>query len=298
MQQPVQAFPRNAFIALIVGAITIGFSPILVRLSEAGPTATAFWRVAFAVPLLVTGSVLHNKQRVVQKRPFTRKDLILFLLVGSFFAADLTLWHFAIEFTTVANATLLPNFFPVFVTLGSWLLFRHRITRLFLAGMALALLGATLLIGTSASISQQTLLGDVLALSTAVVYAGYFLTISRLRQQFSAPVVLAGSSIVSGVLLLAEALIFGESLFNISWQGWVVLLTLALVAQVLGQGLIAYALAHLQPAFSAVTMILQPLVATILAWLLLSEALSPLQAIGGGIVLAGIYIARRGTSKT
>jgi drug/metabolite transporter (DMT)-like permease len=295
LSQPVPSFSRQAFIALIIGAMTIGFSPIMVRLSETGPTATAFWRVAFALPLLVTGTLWQEKQRVGTKRPFTRKGVALFLLAGSFFAADLTLWHWAISYTTIANATLLPNFFPVFVTIGSWLLFRHHITRKFLTGLLLAMVGAILLIGANANISPQTLLGDMLALSTAVVYAGYFLTISRLRQQYSALMVLAGSSLVSGVLLLIESLVIGESLFKNSWQGWLVLLGLALFAQVIGQGLITYALAHLQPAFSSVTMILQPLVATIVAWLLFNEALSPLQAVGGGVVLAGIWAARRGS---
>ncbi|MCA9926586.1 MAG: DMT family transporter [Anaerolineales bacterium] len=291
------SFPRHAFALLILGAFAIGFSPIFVRLSAAGPIATGFWRMGLALPFLWGGMVWHDQKQVVKKRPFSTHDFLLLFLAAAFFTADLSLWHTALGLTTVANATLLPNFFPVFVTLGAWLLFGQRVTRLFLIGMLLALVGATLLIGTSAAISRQTLVGDLLALSTAVVYSGYFLTISRLRHRYSAFTVMAWVSIIAALLLLAETLLVGEPLLVTTIQEWLVLIALALVAQVVGQSLIAYALAHLPPAFSSVTMILQPLVATIVAWLLFQEALSPLQAVGGAVVLAGILLARRGVSN-
>ena len=291
------SFPRLAFVALIIGAITIGWSPIFVRFSETGPIATAFWRMGFALPFWWIGKVWYEQRPVVEKRPYSRRDIILLIIAGAFFTADLSLWHYAISYTTVANATLLPNSFPVFVTLGAWLLFRQRVTRTFLAGMVVALVGAVLLIGTNAQISSQTLLGDLLSLGTAVVYAGYFLTVSRLRQRFSPFVIMTWVAAITSLFLFVETLIVGETLFENSMRGWLVLVGLALVSQVFGQGLITYALAHLPPTFSAVSMILQPLVATILAWLLFQETLGPLQAVGGVVVLMGIGLARRGTGN-
>lgn len=291
-------FPRQAFVALILGAITIGFSPIFVRLSEVGPITTAFWRMGFALPFWWVGKVWYEQRaEVVEKRPYSPRDFLLLAAAGAFFTADLSLWHTALGYTTVANATLLPNFFPVFVTLGGWLFFRQRVTRVFLGGMVVALVGAVLLIGTNASISSQTLLGDVLSLSTAVVYAGYFLTVSRLRQRLSAFAIMVWVAGFASLFLFVETLIVSEPLFENSLRGWLVLVGLALVAQVGGQGMIVYALAHLPPAFSAVSMILQPLVATIVAWMLFQETLGPLQAIGGVVVLTGIWLARRGTGN-
>ena len=279
----------------MIGAMAIGFSPIFVRLSEVGPIATAFWRMGFALPFWWVGKMWHEQRPPVRKRPYSPRDFLLLAGAGAFFTADLSLWHTALGYTTVANATLLPNFFPVFVTLGAWLFFQQRVTRLFLAGLLLALVGAVLLIGTSAGISKQTLVGDLLALSTAVVYSGYFLTVSRLRQRFSAFAVMAWVAVFAALFLFVETRIVGESVLDNSLRGWLVLVSLALVSQVGGQGLITYALAHLPPAFSAVTMILQPLVATIVAWMLFQETLSPLQAIGGAVVLTGIWLARQGT---
>jgi len=296
IQQPT-SFPRQAFALLILGAFAIGFSPILVRLSIAGPTATAFWRMGFALPFLWSGMVWRDKKQVEAKRPFSSHDFLLLFLAAAFFTADLTMWHAALGLTTVANATLLPNFFPVFVTLGAWLFFGQRVTRVFLGGLALGLAGAILLIGTNAAMNSQTLVGDLLALGTAVVYSGYFLTISRLRHRHSAFTVMAWVSTIAALLLLIETLVVGEPLLVSTVRGWLALIGLAIVAQVVGQSLIAYALAHLPPAFSSVTMILQPLVATIVAWLLFQEALTPLQAVGGAVVLVGISVARRGVGK-
>ena len=290
-------FPRQALAALIIGAITIGFSPIFVRLSETGPIATAFWRMGIALPFWWVGKTWYEQRPLVQKRPYSPRDILLLAGAGAFFTADLSLWHTALGYTSVANATLLPNFFPVFVTLGAWLFFRQRVTRVFLGGMVVALIGAVLLIGTNAGMSKQTLLGDMLALSTAVVYAGYFLTVSRLRQRFSAFAIMTWVAVFASLFLFVESLIVGEPLFENSLQGWIVLVGLALVSQVGGQGLITYALAHLPPAFSAVSMILQPLVATIVAWMLFQETLDPLQAVGGVVVLTGIWLARRGTGN-
>lgn len=287
---------RRALIALLTGAVGIAFAPIFVRLSEVGPIATAFYRLVFALPVLGVWMQVEAR-RMGELHPPTGRDYLQLATAGLFFAADLAVWHWSIAFTSVANATLLANFAPVFVALGGWLFFSDRFTKIFLMGMATALLGALLLMGESLSLSDQHLFGDALGLLTAVFYAGYILCVSRLRLRFATVIIMAWSGLVSSTLLLLVTLISGESLMAETAYGWSVLIALALISQVVSQSLIAYALAHLPAAFSSLGLLLQPAVATVLAWVIFKETLTPWQGLGGLIVLVGIFVARLGSGR-
>jgi len=281
---------RPALLALFFGATCIALSPIFVRLSEAGPTATAFWRVAIAVPVLwILALLLKNPH----EKGFSGKKL-LFLGAGVAFAGDLAFWHKSIEFTSVANSTLLANLASIFVTLAAWLLWRQRPRPLFLVALALALGGVALLVHTSLEFSRTALLGDALGVVTAMFYAWYILAVKGLRDRGAATLqVMAVTSTLTALLLLPVALASGEQMLPSSAAGWWILIGLALVSHAAGQGLIAYALAHLPAPFSSVGLLLQPVVAAFFAWVLLSEPLVALQIAGGLVVLAAIWLAHR-----
>jgi len=277
---------RPALPALLLGAVCIALSPIFVRLSEAGPTATAFWRVALAVPVLW----------IFFRGPLKGPKL-LFLAAGIAFAGDLVFWHKSIQFTSVANSTLLANLASIFVTLAAWLLWRERPKPLFLVALALALGGVALLVHTSLSFSGTALLGDALGVVTAMFYAWYILAVKGLRDRGAATLqVMAVTTTLTALILFPVALASGEQMLPSSAYGWGVLLGLALITHAAGQGLIAYALAHLPATFSSVGLLLQPVVAAFFAWVLLSEPLVALQIAGGLVVLAAIWLARRASS--
>ena len=286
--------PRLALPALLAGAAALGFSPIAVRLSELGPSATAFHRVTLALPVLWLATRLLLK---ADERPqLSRADHLWMALAGVFFAADLALWHWSIHLTTVANATLFSNFAPIFVTAGAWLFLRERITAGFLVGGLCALAGAMLLMRGSAAAGGGALVGDLLGLSTAVFYGAYLVCVKGLRERLPASIVMLWSGVTMSVVLLAVAVVSGESLWPQTARGWVVLLAVAWLSHAAGQGLIAWALKHLPASFTSVTLLLQPLVAAVLAWVLFEEALGPLQAAGAALVLAGIVWARRSSA--
>jgi drug/metabolite transporter (DMT)-like permease len=286
-----RAAVRNvALAALALGGCAIAFAPIFVRVSETGPTASAFWRVALAVPFLGIWTLLTARPAV------TRNAFSWPLAVaGLAFAGDLAVWHLSILYTSVANATLLANLAPLFVTVGGFLLFRERVTRLFLAGMTLALAGAFVLVGPSFALGRSALAGDALGVLTALFYGVYFLAIKQLRDSRDTAHIMAMSTVISALALAPIALLSGEPLLPATADGWLVLLGLALVCQTVGQGLIAFAMAHLPASLSAVSLLIQPVMATCYAWWLLGERVSALQLAGGVIVLAGIYLARRGS---
>ena len=280
--------------ALIAGAIAIAFAPIFVRLSELGPSATAFYRLAFAVPLLWLWAGAEGYEQRGLRRPTSRRDLFQLAVAGLFFAADLAVWHWSIYYTSVANATLLANFAPIFVTLGAWALFRERVTRRFLIALGLGILGVVVLMGDSVGLGRGHLFGDALGLLTAVFYGGYILSVSRLRRRFSTATIMAWSGTVTALALFPTALLSGESLFVKTMFGWTVLLALAWFSHAGGQSLIAYALAHLPAAFSSLSLLLQPVIAALLAWVLLAESLRPVQSMGAAIVVIAIVLARTG----
>lgn len=213
------------------------------------------------------------------------------------FAGDLGFWHASIQLTSVANSTLLANLASIFVTLAAWIFLRQRPSALFLAGLAAALAGVAMLVQTSLAFSSTGLLGDALGVVTAVFYAGYLLAVKQLRDRGATTLhVMAVTSTITALLLLPVALASGERMLPATAYGWWILLGLALISHAAGQGLIAYALAQLPAAFSSVSLLFQPVMAALFAWVLLGESLVALQIAGGAIVLIGIYFARRGSS--
>jgi drug/metabolite transporter (DMT)-like permease len=278
--------------ALLVGASCIALSPIFVRLSEAGPTATAFWRVALAVPVLWLLILFRNKSLPGN---FSGKKFLL-LAAGVAFAGDLAFWHTSIQLTSVANSTLLANLASIFVTLAAWIFLRQKPTGIFLAGLGAALAGVALLVKTSLEFSATGLVGDALGLVTAMFYAAYILAVKGLRDRGETALrLMAVTSTLTAAILLPVALAAGEPMLPHTAYGWTILPGLALISHAAGQGLIAYALAHLPATFSSVGLLLQPVIAAFFAWVLLGEPLVALQVAGGFVVLLGIYLARRGS---
>ena len=281
-----------ALLALFCGATFIALSPIWVRLADVGPTASAFWRVALAAPLLWAAAALAPRAAASAERG--RGALLL--LAGLAFAGDLVFWHWSIQFTSVANSTLLANLASIFVTLAAWLLWRQKPTGMFLLALALALAGVGMLVRTSLEFSPRALLGDALGVVTAMFYAWYLLTVKGLRDRGAATLqLMAVTTTVTAAILLPLALASGEVMLPASARGWWILIGLAWVTHAAGQGLIAFALAHLPAAFSSVGLLSQPVMAAAFAWVLLGEPVVALQVAGGAVVLVGIYLARRGS---
>ena len=298
--RPANEGQGGALLALLAGAVGISFAAIFVRLSEVGPVATAFWRLLLSLPVVWVWMRLERRAnpRTVPPAGATgdaRSERRQLLVAGLFFAADLAVWHWSILYTSVANATLFANFAPVFVTLGAWMVFRRRVTGLFLAGLVTALVGASGVLGSSFSLDRDHVFGDGLGILTAVFYAGYILSVAELRARTSTATIMTWAGAVSTVVLFVVAVLSDETLMPTSARGWWVLIGLALVSQVVGQSLIAYALAHLPATFSSVGLMFQPVCAALLAWLLLAEPLGALQAAGGAVVLAGVVMARMGS---
>ena len=282
---------RLAIAALVFGALVIGTTPILVRLAACGPAAAGFWRLAFAAPLLALVATGPRGSRVGPPSP-------AMALAGVAFALDLLCWHYGIRYTSVANATVLPNLTPVLVTLAGWLLFDERPRPIFLFGMATAISGAVVMAAAGAETRPGPAphLGDALSAATAVWYGLYFLAVRAARQSHATGSVMLWSCLIGAPPLLAAALVLRETVLPATALGWGAVAGLGL-AHVFGQGSIAWALGRLPAATASVTVLVQPVAAAALAQVIFGEHLNLVQALGGALALGGVVAAQRGQPR-
>ncbi len=287
---PALSFPA-AFAALTMGAIAMGVSPVFVRIAEVGPFASAFWRVFLALPVLVVWAIWETRRAGQPLSVLWSFDRAI-LLCGVFFAGDLFFWHLAILQTTIANATLLSCLAPVWVALLSGALIGEKVGRNVFAGLALCLLGAALLIGSSFQIDPTRLIGDIYGVCTSVFFGLYFLAVRVARRRHGAAATTLMSATVTAPILLVAALTAGQSLLPQTMTGVLALLALGIVSHSGGQGLLAVALGSLSAAFSSLVIFIEALAAAFFGWLVFAEALTLLQSAGGALILSGIWIAR------
>lgn len=287
---------RHAFSILLLGLLFAAFSPIFVRLSEVGPIATAANRMILPLPFFLAMLWLRPQDRLSMATPRGRHDFWLVMLSGAFFAGDLILWNSSVMLTTVTNASVLANVTPIYVVAGGWLLFKERPRWLFAVGMAVALAGSAIMMTESTSVVGRSVVGDVLAMCASAFYAGYVLTLSRVRKRVSIMPTMAIGGAAAAVILLILAAVSEEQIWPHTVNGWLAAGGMVLFVQVGGQMLIAMSLAYVPAGLVATMFLTQPAVPAVTAWLLFGEGVTVRQSIGAAALLAGLEISRRATS--
>src|SRR5688572_16658304 len=289
MTEQVQTTPARAhplaFTALIVGSCSLAFGPWLVRLAGVGPVASGFWRLALALPFLfllarVIGQPVH----------WPRRGLVLLTAFAAFFfAADLAAWHTGIHMTKLGNATLFGNISSfAFAAWGLWLA-RRLPSPMQTAALTLAAVGAALLMGGSAELSARHLRGDLLALLAGLLYTGYLIAVERARGELDALPLLFLASAFGAVMLLPFSLALGEQVVP---GDWTPVLLLAIGSQVLGQGLLVYAIGALPPLVVGLALLTQPAISALIGWVAYREALSPLDWLGAAAIALALVLVR------
>jgi drug/metabolite transporter (DMT)-like permease len=283
-----------AYLALSMGILALSFSAMFVRWANAPGPVTAFYRLFFSIFLLLPFFAPR-----IKTNPAVRSSSIVFpLLAGILTACDLGLWTASLTYTTASNATLLGNTAPLWVALGAWLILKQKLTPAFWRGLVFTLLGAALIMGTDFILHPRLGIGDVMAVSTGVFYGAYFLVTEKSRTHFDA---VSHSWIVgigASLSLFVINMVLQYPLSGYPAQTWLVFLATAVVSQLIGYMSLAYALGHLPASVVSPTMILQPVVTTILAIPLLGETPTIWQGIGGAIALIGIYIINESHNRS
>jgi drug/metabolite transporter (DMT)-like permease len=280
-----QAPLRFGLAALLLGNLCLAFGPVFVRMADTGPVASAFWRIALAIiPLFVIARMVGQPARALP-RPMVG----LFFLSGLLFAADLAAWHIGIFNTKLANSNLLGNSTSFLLPLYAFIVARVWPTRMQGMALALAAIGAVLLMGRSYELSPQNLIGDLLCLLAGAFYTGYLVLMARARDTMPQWAVLAWSTLMSAVPLLIFAWVLGERLWP---SDWTPLLALAFFSQILGQGLMIYAIGRVAPILFGITLLIQPIISATYGWLVYGERLAGLDWVGAGLIALALILVR------
>ncbi|WP_405938544.1 DMT family transporter [Streptomyces sp. NBC_00726] len=285
-------------LALAASVVGIGSAFIFVRLSEVDPTATLMLRMLAASMLI--GAVLAPRSAAVRVRDIRGRDMGLLVLASIVSGLDLLANQWAVNYTTVANTAFLMNTSPVFVLLIAWLVYRERVARMKTVAVAVALVGGTLVVAGGGDRAPSSLhaLGDGLALTSAALYAVFLLMTKRLRERIPTTVIMLTNSLVIMVMLAPVAIATSDPLLPKTFAGYALVFGYALVSQLLGHGLMTYALRTVDPALASMSGLLRPVVAAILAWLILGEGMGPLQFLGGAVMLFALYCFQRADANT
>jgi drug/metabolite transporter (DMT)-like permease len=281
------------YAVLALALVAVSFGSIFARFADAPALVIAAWRMAFASLVVVPAALAFGHRRVGG----AARDVALALGAGALLALHFATWISSLEHLPVAQSVLLVTTAPVWVVLLGWLTGRDRPRPATWASVGLVICGSAVLAGGDVAAGGPNL-GHALALAGAVAMACYLL-LARAAQRSLPFLPYVALAYGSAAVTLALAMLAS----GLSWHGfeggtWAALAGMALVSQLLGHGGYNWSLRHLKPAFVAVTLTGEPLLAALLAWLLLGEVITVATSLGGTLVLAGIVIAARGERQT
>ncbi|MBH5323526.1 DMT family transporter [Aurantiacibacter sediminis] len=278
------------FAALIGGNVALALGPWLVRLADSGAVSAGFWRVALALPFLAL--MAHVNGQPLTK--ISRKMVLAVLLGGVFFGFDIASWHIGIGETRLANAVLFGNSGSIILMLWAFVVLRRLPNGREWPAIIAALAGAAILLGRSLEISQANLVGDLFCLLAGLLYAGYLLILHDARKELGSWSLLTLSGFASAPVLLGTALVLGEPVWPTDWTP---LIVLAFSSQLVGQGLLVYALRHFPPLVIGIALLTQPAVAAVVGWFVFDEILVPLDFLGIALVGSGLALAKATTPR-
>lgn len=278
--------PPLAFAALVAANVAIAFGPLLVRYADSGPIATGFWRLALAVPFLA----LMGWRAGFRFSHAPPAIYWLTALAGLFFGVDIIAWHIGIFQTKLGNATLFANCASLLLVIYGVFVARKLPGKWQMLAVALAFIGAALLMSQSLELSPRNFAGDLLCLGAGLAYTVYLVIMMRVRDTTESWSALALASFVAALILLPAALFANEQIMPSVW--WPVLL-LAFSSQFFGQGCLTYALPHFSPLVIGLALLLQPALSAAAGWIAFGEILSALDIFGSFMVMAALVLVRK-----
>jgi drug/metabolite transporter (DMT)-like permease len=288
---PSPSVVARAYAAMVVANVALAFGPWLVRLADVSSLSSAFWRLALAAPLLFLLT-----KAVRQPIPRLSGGMLGIIAIGGLcFAADLGAWHIGIHHTKLANATLFGNVASFLV--AGWVLVSTRSLpdRAQTAALMLAIAGTVLLLGRSYQLDRSNLTGDLLCILAGVLYTGYLIAMARARGLLEPVPVLLISTLAGMGPLLFFALLDGGQFWPDDWSA---LVLLALGSQVVGQGLMIYAMGHLPPMVIGLGLLLQPFISAVIGRWQYGEGMGAPDIIGGLAICAALVLVRAGKSPS
>ncbi len=287
------------FVVLGIGVAIVSTASILIRYAQADGASSALiaaGRLSLAALLMAPLALSRAGPELLRLR---RQDLLLCAASGVLLGAHFWTWTASLEYTSVANSTVLVTTNPVWVALLSAWLLHEKPRRVQLIGVALTLVGTLLIFiaeNAHSAPASAPLLGNSLALLGALAASGYLLIGRGLRSNLSLISYVWLTYSFAALALIVAALAGGESISSVSGKAWLLIAALALGPQLLGHTSFNWALRRLSATFVALSILGEPIGSALLAWWLLDEGFVTLQLAGFAALLAGILVAARAES--
>ena len=284
----------SPYLALFGGVCASSFAATLIRLCDAPPLAVAAGRLSFAALMALPFAVFGSWREI---RSWTFRDGLRIGLSGFFLSLHFALWISSLRYTSVASSLLLVTTTPIYVCVASWLFLGERPSAWTALGVAASVAGAWIIAMGDRNSGGDSLFGDLLAIGGAVAIAAHLLIGRRLRQRMSALPYVAGVDVAAALLLIAGCRLTDAPLVGYPGRTYLLTFLLALFPQILGHATFNWALRRISPSFVSVSLLGEPVLGSLIAYLLLSEPVAPSAWAGGPVVMAGILLAARGEGK-
>ncbi len=274
----------NPKLSLALGILCISLSPIFVKLADASPVVCAFYRIFFGLIFLAPYCLIKQNLKV------KRKDMVLALIGGLIFAADISLWNLSLKMISATVSTLLANLAPLWVGLISYFLFRKKVEKAFWIGTSVAIAGMLILVGLRDVLHLQFGLGFLFAVVASMLYAIYILITKDILQRMGTITFMFYNMLAALVFLFIICLINNDTLISYPAADWLYFAGMGIICQLLGWLAINHSIRYIESTTVSITLLSQTVVAAVLAAILLNEILSTHEIVGSIIVLAGIAI--------
>jgi drug/metabolite transporter (DMT)-like permease len=274
----------NPKLSLAIGILCISFSPIFVKLAGTSPLSAAFYRVFVAWVCLVPYCIIKNKLGV------SKKQLVIAVIAGMVFAADIAVWNMSLLKINATVSTLIANLAPLWVGLMSFVLFKKRSGRLFWIGTCIAIAGMVILVGYQHTLHLEFNAGILLAMLASLLYAAYIMITKNIMAGINVFTFMFYSMMGASAFLLLIGIFMGNNMVDFPLRVWLYFIGMGLLCQLVGWLTINYSLRYLESTKVSIALLSQTVFAGLLAVFLLNEKLEAKEIIGSVIVLAGIAI--------
>ena len=278
------------YVALFVGVIAVSFAAIFIRLAEAPPLVIAAYRMGIASLIFIP---ITSRKYTKSLKKLSRRDVLLMLLSSIFVALHFGLWITSLSYTSIASSVVLVTSHPAFVAVISYFLWGERLDKMTIGGIVVVLIGVTVVNYGGFTFSSQAILGNLLALIAGFAMGAYLIIGRQLSTRVDIPTYLATIYTCSAVMLLVATVVSGHSFIGYSPQTYVMLILIALIPQLIGHSCLNLAVRSVPVTRVSIAILGEPIGATLLGYLILSEVPTVNEVAGGFLILAGISTVMR-----
>jgi drug/metabolite transporter (DMT)-like permease len=280
----------NPYLAVLVGVFAVSFSALFVRLTTAPALIIATYRLLITFAVLGPYALLRHRRELVS---LSWKQRGMAAASGVCLALHLVTWFASLRFTSIASSVVIVTTQPIFVVIGSWLFIKEKVSRMAMMGGALALFGSVIIGAADFQVGREAFLGDLLALTAAILVSGYLLIGRRLRGGVALPVYTFYTYGSSAAVLVVASLVTATPFAPYSSRDWIIFCALAIVCTVVGHTVFNWVLRYVQASVVSVSVLGEPLGAIVWASIFLHEYPTLRQTIGACLIFSGLFIFTR-----